>query len=269
MDFITFLITNADKIGAAAGMIIVIIILRSLVNDIGKRQAAQSERDDAVQIKILDLYTRITDSINRQVAISEAHETAAKERAIEQEKRDTERMTLHQQQIKVLQDMVAYLPVMSETKARVDTIHATQVHLEGSMANMGTDIIRVVTQSAADNLENYKKALSDGLSLVENALKKMQPRIDEIDKLQESHVEAEGQRHVEVLTEIRSLTSAMNTVNLVMNNTYHLLEQMQQLSPENTQPITLSPRSTSVEALLDDTPIVSDVPQIETTNNQP
>lgn len=239
MDFFNYLIANADKITAAVAMIIVIVILRQLVNDIGKRTEEQFKRDDERQIKILDLYGKITDSIDRQVTISERHETAAKERATEQEKRDTERITLHQHQIKVLQDMVAYLPVMSETKATVDTIENTVLRIPGNVADMRTDLTALIDRRHAETLSKIEQSFQ----LIENALKTLQARLDDAVTVQDAHVESEGTRHSAMVVEIRAIADVLKIISNVLENTHSLVQALQPVQglPQAGEPTTNEP----------------------------
>src|SRR5688572_4099794 len=98
MEFFTYLIGNADKITAAAGIIIVVIILAYLVNEIGKRTESQSRRDDEFKTQLLELHTRTAGNNERIVTLMEVHEKAAMERATAQESRDKERSELARQQ---------------------------------------------------------------------------------------------------------------------------------------------------------------------------
>ena len=233
VDLFTYLITNADKITAAIGIIIVVVILANLVDKITKRADAQSTRDDALNNRLLDLH-------GKTVILLEIHEKAAQERAAAQEIRDKERIEISRSQTEALSKISDYLSVVGDTKKTVDTIHAVAVHTQGSVSDLGTDMTGLITRRSEDvnqHVDNLKKALEQSLDLIENAIKKMQPRLDGIAEIQESHVEAQSARHGELVTEIRSVGSAISTITVVMDNAYHLLEQLQTQILPSTQPI--------------------------------
>jgi chromosome segregation ATPase len=229
MEFLTYLISNADKITAAAGIIIVVVILAYLVNEIGKRTESQSRRDDEFKTQLLELHTRTAGNNERIVTLMEVHEKAALERSQAQEVRDKERSELARQQTDALTKITDYLAVVDETKKTVDTIQSITSRIPGSVSDLGTDMTGLIdrrTQDVNTNIEKLQVQLETSLQLVEGAIKKLQPRLDGIAEIQDSHVENESQRHTELVTEVRSIGSVLSTVIALVDTVHQLVKSL-------------------------------------------
>lgn len=238
------LINNADKLGAAIAFMIVTAVLvfylakifngmTNVIDRISERAEAQAQREDVFQTRLLDLHTKTVGNNDKLVSLLEISEKAAIERTeaqLEREKvrdaRDDKQAVYIEQLNKVQQDMVAYLPVMSETKAAVDTIHATQLHTEGLVTQVGASMADTVREAAAVNLEGYKQQIRESykevettvktsFELIEGAVKKIHERLDNIPDAKE----------------LEAIASGLNTLLTVAQNTYQLVQQTQSPIP--------------------------------------
>lgn len=210
--FIRILIENFPNIGITG-------VLAFLIWYIVSQHGQSTKRDDDFRLELLKV-------ASNQSVLFEKHEQAAKERAAEQERigkardeRDRERIEISRKQMETLTTITQHLGVIDSTKAAIDTIHATQIHLQGSVSDLNTDLTGVVNRRAAENLEIYKTTVRDSFQLVEAALVKVNSRLDGMAEIQDSHVEAQGQRHTETINEFRAIASGLSTLKELLQQT--------------------------------------------------
>jgi len=233
---IALLIQNFADIGTAGTLVFLIYYI---VNQHGK----SNSREDDFRSELLKVHSRHVDISSQNNELLAKHTEEAKSRYLEQQQRNMEQQAFTKQQTEAMNKMVSYLTVIGETKSTVDSIQSLAIHTQGSVADLGTDITGLIQRRTDDvnqHVDSLKQALEQSLELVENAIKKMQPRIDGIADIQETHVEAQGLRHSELITEIRSMASALGTINVVMESAYQLLERLQsQIVPVAISPDTI------------------------------
>lgn len=239
MDFLTFLISNADKISAAIGIIIVVLILAYLVNEIGKRTEAQSKRDDIFKTQLLDLHTKTAGNNERIVTLLEVHEKAALERYQVQDLRDRDRLAFLRQQTEAMTKITDNLSIISETKVAIDTIQATQAHTEVLVTQVGTDVKDTVQQAAARNLEGYKDTIRENYELILGAVDNVHTVLGEIKK---DMIAQQGQHNTDVITKLHFIGEALATLTTVAEKSYGILATPTQ--PLLVTPVTVEPANT-------------------------
>lgn len=210
----TILIENFPNIGITG-------VLAFLIWYIIAEHGKSNKRDDDFRLELLKVAAQ-------QSSLFERHEQAAKERAAEQERlgkerdaRDRERVEISRKQTEALAKITEHLNIVDATKSTVDTIHAAQVHLQGSVSDLGTDLTGVVNRRAAENLEVYKTTVRDSFQLVEAALIKVNQRLDDMVTQDNAAV-----------AELRAISTGLETLK-------ELLKQAQQLPQEPIPPLPL------------------------------
>lgn len=220
---ITTLLENFSSIGLTGILVFLIYYIIGTHSKEGQTQTAFQNRLLDLNAQTIATNDKIVTSNEKVVALLDSHDKQAQERSDAQFIRDKEHL-------RTLEKIANYIPILDSTHTSIGKIESSVVAADSKLAGIQADIPQLINQKHDEQLTkimDIQKTIEKSFQLIENALKKLQVRLDETVDVQGANVEVQGTRHNTLMTEMSAIADVLKTVNLVVENVHTLVQTLQ------------------------------------------
>lgn len=225
--FFTTLLENFSSIGLTGVLAFLIYYIIGTHSKEGQNQTAFQHRLLDLNAQTISTNDRIVTSNEKMIALLDSHDKLAQERSDAQYIRD-------EKHLRTLEKIANYIPVLDSTQVTIGKIETGVVAAQSNIAGLQADIPALINLKHDEQLTkitDIQKTIEKSFQLIENALKKLQARLDESVDVQGSNVEVQGSRHSSLMTEMSAIAEVLKTVNLVVENVHTLVQTLQVIAP--------------------------------------